>query len=125
MEISSLEEEHLPELEEGSETGEMAAPVANQTMETAEGIYEESTVHLNCEEFVEQLKSTSMAGALRKYRNLLGDLVHIGGGAAAIDVYTAVLNNKVCLDLRNVVIQNDVSCPVKTPCPRTRRGTAP
>ena len=57
-----------------------AAPTADQAMEQAGLIFNENAVHQYCEGFVEALKSTSMAGALRKYKTLLGDLIRIGGG---------------------------------------------
>ena len=77
-------------------------------MDQAEMLFHEGAVRAYCEAFVEALKSTSMAGALRKYKTLLGDLIQIQisrGGAANVDLHTAVLNTKVCCDLRNVVIQ--------------------
>ena len=86
----------------------MTAPVANQTLETAEGLYEENTIHWHCQNVVEQLKSTSMAGALRKYKALLNGLIQIGGGAAQVSLHTAVLNNEACNNLRDVVIQTIV-----------------
>jgi hypothetical protein len=86
----------------------MAAPVENQTLDAAERLYEESTIHWHCQNVVEQLKSTSMAGALRKYKTLLNGLIQIGGGAHGVNLHEAVLNNEICNNLRDAVIQTIV-----------------